>query len=273
MAKVLPVGQPANDVERVAIAHLRDHLPDRFILLHNFEIERQGEAFEIDLAVLAPHAVYLIDVKGTRGLIDVYGPKWYPDGRAPYPSPLAKLRGHAKTIKGLITQAHPGRAELDGVYVDAVVLLTAPDAHLNDPADQDGKSVVTLKDAARFFQDATRIPPRFSKNILAHQSLILHALNRMKPAPAKLRFGHWEVTEKLGGTDHYTEYRAKNVFAGGARAAAGLSRPTPTSPRTSAKPRSTASPTPTGRSRACRCIPTSSRRATSSPPTTSKRLS
>lgn len=216
MAKVLPIGQPANDAERTAIAHLRDHLPDRFLLLHNFEIERQGERFEIDLALLAPHALYLIDVKGTRGLIDVYGPKWYPDGRAPYPSPLAKLRGHARTIKGLITQAHPGRAELDGVYVDAIVLLTAPDAHLNDPADQDGKAVVKLKDATRFFQDATRIPPRFAKNILAHQSLILHTLNRMKPAPAKLRFGHWEVTEKLGGTDHYTEYRATNAFAGGA---------------------------------------------------------
>lgn len=144
MAKVIPIGQPANDAERTAIAHLRDHLPDRFILLHNFEIERQGERFEIDLALLAPHALYLIDVKGTRGLIDVHGPKWYPDGRAPYPSPLAKLRGHARTIKGLITRAHPGRAELDGVYVDAIVLLTAPDAHLNDPADQDGKSVVKL---------------------------------------------------------------------------------------------------------------------------------
>ncbi|HMQ11868.1 MAG TPA: protein kinase [Candidatus Competibacter phosphatis] len=216
MAKVLPIGQPANDAERTAIAHLRDHLPDRFILLHNFEIERQGERFEIDLALLAPHALYLIDVKGTRGLIDVYGPKWYPDGRAPYPSPLAKLRGHARTIKGLITQSQPGRAELDGVYVDAIVLLTALDAHLNDPADQDGKAVIKLKDAARFFQDATRIPPRFAKSILAHQSLILHALNRMKPAPAKLRFGHWEVTEKLGGTDHYTEYRATNAFAGGA---------------------------------------------------------
>jgi len=55
------------------------------------------------------------------------------------PLPLAKLRGHAKTIKGLITQAHPGRAELDGVYVDAIVLLTAPDAHLNDPPTRTAK--------------------------------------------------------------------------------------------------------------------------------------
>ncbi|HAM21256.1 MAG TPA: protein kinase, partial [Actinobacteria bacterium] len=105
MAKVIPIGQPMNDAERIAIAHLRDHLPDSFVLWHNFELERQGERFEIDIGLLAPHALYLIDVKGTRGTIDVYGPRWYPDGRAPYPSPLAKLRSHSRTIKGLITQS------------------------------------------------------------------------------------------------------------------------------------------------------------------------
>ena len=43
MAKVIPVGQPVNDAERSAIAYLRDRLPDNYVLLHNFEIERQGE--------------------------------------------------------------------------------------------------------------------------------------------------------------------------------------------------------------------------------------
>jgi hypothetical protein len=143
MAKVIPVGQPVNDAERSAIAYLRDRLPDSFVLLHNFEIERQGERFEIDIALLTPHALYLIDVKGTRGTIDVYGNKWYPEGRAPYPSPLGKLRGHARTVKGLVTQANPGRHELEDIYVDAAILLTAPDAHLNDRADVDQKQVVS----------------------------------------------------------------------------------------------------------------------------------
>ena len=30
MAKVIAVGQPVNDAERIAIAHLRDHLADSF---------------------------------------------------------------------------------------------------------------------------------------------------------------------------------------------------------------------------------------------------
>lgn len=215
MAKVIPIGQPVNDAERIAIAFLRDRLPDSFTLLHNFEIERLGERFEIDIALVTPHALYLIDVKGTRGTIDVFGNKWYPEGRAPYPSPLLKLRGHARTVKGLITQAHPGRRELDNIYVDAAILLTAPDAHLNDREVIDAERVVKLKDAERYFKDATRIPTRFSKNILAQQGLILHALKVVKPAAGVLRFGHWEVKEKLGAAPAYTEYRAENAFVGG----------------------------------------------------------
>lgn len=215
MAKVIPIGQPVNDAERSAIAHLRDRLPDSYILLHNFEIERQGERFEIDIALLTPHALYLIDVKGTRGTIDVYGNKWYPEGRAPYPTPLGKLRGHGRTVKGLVTQAHPGRNELNDIYVDAAIVLTAPDAHLIDREQLDSDRVVKLKDAERYFKDATRIPARFSKNILLQQGLILHALKVVKPASAVQRFGHWEVKEKLGSAQAYSEFRAENAFAGG----------------------------------------------------------
>ncbi len=215
MAKVIPIGQPVNDAERAAIAHLRDRLPDSYVLLHNFEIERQGERFEIDIALLTPHALYLIDVKGTRGTIDVHGHKWYPEGRAPYPSPLGKLQGHARTVKGLITQAHPGRHELDSIYVTAAILLTAPDAHLNDREQRDAERVVKLKDAERYFKDASRVPPRFSRNILLQQALILHALKVVKPASTVLRFGHWEVKDKLGAAQTYTEFRAENAFAGG----------------------------------------------------------
>ena len=125
MAKVIPIGEPANEAERQAIAYLRDHLSASYLVLHNFDVVRDGETFEVDIAVVALHAVYLVDVKGTRGLIDVYGAKWYPEGRQPFNSPLAKLRGHAKSVKGIITSSQPGRRDLEDIYVDAVIVLTA----------------------------------------------------------------------------------------------------------------------------------------------------
>jgi serine/threonine protein kinase len=213
---VIAIGQPVNDAERIAIAHLRDHLPDSFTVIHNFEIGRQGEAFEIDIALLAPHAVYVIDVKGTRGLIDVHGPKWYPEDRSPFPSPLAKLRSHAKAIKGIITASHPGRAELEGIYVAAAIILTAPDAHVVDPAEIDALCVVKLRDADRYFRDTTIVPGGRNKNIGAFHSLISGALNlKAKPTIGRPRYGHWQVLERLGATNSYTESRAENVFAGG----------------------------------------------------------
>lgn len=112
MAKVIPVGQPANDPERQAIAFLRDRLPDDWLIFHNFEMRQGREVFEIDIALISPHAVYLADVKGTRGTIDVYGSKWYPDGRPPFHSPLAKLRNHAKIMASMILENNPGIAAI-----------------------------------------------------------------------------------------------------------------------------------------------------------------
>ena len=215
MATVIPIGEPVNDAEREAIAYLRDHLPSSYLALHNFEIVRDGEAFEIDVAVIAPHAVYLVDVKGTRGLIDVYGPKWYPEGRQPFSSPLAKLRGHAKAVRGVITSSQPGRRDLEDIYVDAAVVLTWPDATLADQGGRDAPNVTKLKKAAAFFQNAARIPAGKSKNIGAHHNIILKALQGVaRPRSGPLRFGSWQVLEKLGGTDSYTEYRAFNAYAG-----------------------------------------------------------
>jgi len=216
MARILDgSGPPVNDAERQAIEFLRDHLPATFLILHNFEVPRDGEIFEIDVAIIAPHAVYLVDVKGTRGLIDVYGPKWYPERRQPFSSPLAKLRGHARAIKGIITGSQPGRRDFEDIYVDAAVLLTAPDATLVDQGGRDAPNVTTLKKASAFFQNTMRIPAGRSKNIVAHHNVVLKAIMGVaKARSGPLRFGSWEVTEKLGGTDSYVEFRAFNVYAG-----------------------------------------------------------
>jgi serine/threonine protein kinase len=215
MAKIIPIGEPVNDAERQAISHLRDQLPDTYTIVHNFEVRHGAEKFEIDIAVIAPHGVYLVDAKGTHGQIEVAGPKWYPEGRQPYTSPLLKLRSHAKVIKGVIVATQSERRQLNDIYVDAVIVLTAPGASLNDPSGRDGPDVVSLKKCAVLLQDLSRVPNRYSTNISAFQSTILKAIQgvaRRRTGP--LRFGNWEVSEKLGGTDICTEYRAFNLFAG-----------------------------------------------------------
>lgn len=215
MATVLPIGEPVNNAERQAIAHLRDYLPASYLVFHNFEVRREGETFEVDLAVLAPHALYLVDLKGTRGLIEVYGHKWYPEGRQAYTSPLLKLRGHARTVKGILTESQPGSRDLEAVYVDAVVLLTAPDAHLVDQGGRDVENVTTLKKSAAFFQNTGRIPARFEKNISRLHPMVRSALTGVaRPRSGPTVLGDWEIVERLGASESFTEYRAINTFAG-----------------------------------------------------------
>ena len=217
MAKVITEisGIPANDAERKAIGLLRDRLPDSWMLFHNFELRQGEEVFEIDLAVISTHAVYLVDVKGTHGLIDVYGSKWYPDGRQPFHSPLAKLRNHAKILATIIRESNPGLIELRKAHVQAVVLLTADDAKLNDPAGIDSPDVTDLKHCINYLSDKKRIPDHRLDNIQRHHAQIFKAITgKAKPKRSALVFRDWQVEEKLGGDDHYTEYRAKHSLLG-----------------------------------------------------------
>jgi serine/threonine protein kinase len=217
MAKVIKEisGIPSNDSERKAIALLRDNLPDSWMLFHNFELRQREEVFEIDMAVVSPHAVYLIDVKGTHGLIDVYGSKWYPEGRQPFHSPLAKLRNHAKIFASIIRESNPGLTELRKAHVQAVILLTAENAQINDSSGIDSPDVTNLKNSIKYLSDKNRIPSHRLDNIKRHHSQILKAIaGKAKPKSAALVFRDWQVEEKLGGDDLYTEYRAKHTLLG-----------------------------------------------------------
>ena len=113
MAKVIPIGQPANESERQAIGFLRDHLPGSWLIFHNFEMrQRERRCSKSTSPSSRLTQMYLVDVKGTRGNIDVYGSKWYPEGRQPFFSPLAKLRSHAKTMATIIRESNTGQIEL-----------------------------------------------------------------------------------------------------------------------------------------------------------------
>jgi len=215
MAKVIPIGQPVNDAERQAIGFLRDHLPDGWLIIHNFEMRQGCEVFEIDIALVAPHAVYLVDVKGTRGNIDVYGSKWYPEGRQPFHSPLAKVRHHAKVLASIIKESNPGLIELRKVDVHATVLLTANDAMVFDQSGRDGPDVTNLKHCLKYFCDKSRIPHYRLDDITPFHSQIENAITgNAQPKSAARVFRDWQVEEELGGTDRYTEFRAKHSLLG-----------------------------------------------------------
>jgi serine/threonine protein kinase len=217
MAQVIPIGQPVNDHEREVIAYLRDRLPADYRVIPNFELRSEdGQWFEIDIAVVAPHAVYLVDVKSTYGEIHVAGSRWHPEGRTPFATPLAKLRHHTRLLHGLFSSAAiPPHQALRHVWVEAVVLLTSPDAKLRDPEGRDRDHTWPLQGCERPFMDTTRLPDRTPPPAPTppHLGHILSTITgRARPQQGLPLLGRsWQCEERLTGNDFYTEYRARNV--------------------------------------------------------------
>lgn len=215
MANIISVGQPRNDAERQAIDYLRKHLPVTCTVMHNFEIKQGTEWFEIDLAVLTPQCVYVVDVKGVRGKVEVFGSKWYPEGRAPYNSPLIQGRLNAKILKSLLIDTHKTRPELQQVHVRATVLLTSSDVQLLDPEGRDLPDCVLLAKSLHYFQNKANVPSYRSTDIRSFLPLVEQTIRgRAKPGSAALIYRDWKVEEKLGGNERYTEYGVRHVFLG-----------------------------------------------------------
>jgi serine/threonine protein kinase len=215
MAKITPFGQPANDSERDAIYFLR-RLPETFEIFHNLEIKQNKETFEVDLVILAPHCVFVVDVKGTRGRIEVIGPRWYPENRQAYGSPVAKLRNIAKVLNTLFKDSNRLKPDLGKVHVHAVTLMMAEDVSINDPDGRDSNHITYCDDRClSYFQSRNFIPEHRLTDIRAFFPDIKRALQgKARPKSAPPRYRDWQVEEELGRSDRYVEYRARHLLMG-----------------------------------------------------------
>ena len=100
-------------------------------------------------------------------------------------------------------------------HVHATVLLTADDAAVFDQAGIDSPDVTDFKHGLKYFRDQSRIPDNRLDSITRFHSQIIKAITgNAKPKSAALVFRDLQVEEKLGGTDRYTEYRAKHNLLG-----------------------------------------------------------
>ena len=215
MAKIIPFGQPANDGERDAIYYLR-RLPDTFEIFHNLEIKQNKETFEVDLVILAPQCVFVVDVKGTRGQIEVIGSRWYPENRQAYGSPVAKLRNIAKVLNTLFKDSNRLKPELSKVHVHAVTLMIAENVQIIDLDGRDSNHITYCDERCiTYFQSRDFIPDYRLTDIRTFFPDIRRALQgKARPKSSPPRYRDWQVEEELGRTDRYTEYRARHLMMG-----------------------------------------------------------
>ncbi|MCX5266851.1 protein kinase [Streptomyces sp. NBC_00199] len=202
------MGEPVNDAERMVLRHLRDHAPDDWTVVSNFELSygRGRQVFEVDLAILTDRVCFLADTKGAHGRIEVRGARWYLRRGAYFPSPVRKCREHAKVLGRLLRRRSRSGAGLS-VWCDPLVILPFDDAVLRDPGGLDEPQTVRLRDLVPFLAQyrptAGHSGPGHPVPGIAgqHEDIVQALLAEARAPSGPRRFGRYEVEETLAETD------------------------------------------------------------------------
>ena len=211
MAKHIAIGQVANEFERNAIAFLKSKLPDTFTILSNFELKQGKEIYEVDLAIIAPQCVFVVDIKNIFGHIDIYD-KWFPENKEPFISPLAKLRQHAKVVSSLISSSNKAqRNTLSKIHIQAVILITSLETTITDHNGKDEDSITFLRESIEFFKSSHLIPDHRLHDIYSYSSAIEKAIRgKTQPKSTPTFYRDWQLEQKFSSSDRFEEYRARH---------------------------------------------------------------
>ena len=211
MAKHIVIGKAANEFEDNAIKFLKSKLPDTFTIFSNFELKQGKEIYEIDLAIIAPQCVFVVDIKNIVGHIDIYD-KWYPENREPFTSPLAKLRQHAKVVSSLISDSNKAQSHtLRKIHVQAAILITSLETTITDHNGKDEDSITYLRESVEFFKSSHLIPDHRLQDVYTYSNAIEIAIRgKTQPKSKPVIYRDWQLEQKLSSGDRFEEYRARH---------------------------------------------------------------
>lgn len=210
MARLIgpPGGEgPANEGERRVIAYLVDRLPANWIVIPNIEIaEPRRPAFEYDAVVIAPHAVYVIEIKDRRVAISGDEREWLINGRTER-SPLATIDRKARVLKSNLVAHAQG---LSRIWVEPIVVLASVPPRLE--LTPEARARVLLMDEAIPYLIDPAIVRQQPQAIAKLMPTVVQALSsRARPRERVIRLGGYEVLETLSHHSDEVLYRAKHI--------------------------------------------------------------
>jgi serine/threonine protein kinase len=217
MANFVPIGEPAHDPERQAIRFLVEGLPDSYTVYGNpWLVERSGGIYELDAVVVAPHAVFVVEIKSYRGRIEGTDNDWWLPEKIR--SPLKLNRITAQALKSHLRNAsyHAGQ-----VWTEGLVFLSATtDVGVRGPASND--RVHTRKTILAALQDPALIDrlsqgrARTSTSGAERELLELFTGVQSGPRPVR-RVREYEVIATIDHSDTFTELLGRHTISGALR--------------------------------------------------------
>jgi serine/threonine protein kinase len=216
-AKFVPIGEPAHDPERQALRFLVERLPPQYTVYGNaWLVERSGVVYELDAVVVAPHAIFVVEVKSYRGTIEGTDTDWWLPQKIRSPLRLNRI-----TSQVLKTHLRNASYQAGQVWIEGLVFLSATtDVGVRGPASKDRvhtrKTILAaLQDEAlieRLSQGRARTPASFAEREL----LELFTGAQRGPRPVR-RVREYEVVETLDHHDTFTELLARNTLSSAER--------------------------------------------------------
>lgn len=216
-ANFISVGEAAHDAERQALRFLVEGLsPDYTVYGNTWLVERSGVIYELDAVVVAPHAVFVVEIKSYRGKIEGTDHDWYVPH--PVPSPLRLNRVTAQVLKSQLKRESFRAGQL---WVEGLIFLSATtDVGVRGPASKD--RIHTRKTILTALQDPALIQRLSGRTSLAPTSDAEKDLLRVLagvPAGTRpvRRVREYEIVETLSHHDTYTELLGRNTLSSAER--------------------------------------------------------
>ncbi|MEZ4399111.1 MAG: protein kinase [Kofleriaceae bacterium] len=216
-ARFIKLGDPAHDSERQALRFLVENLPATYTVYGNaWLVERSGVVHELDAVVVGPHALFVVEIKGYRGVIEGSDYDWYiPE---PIKSPIEKNRKTAQILHGLMKRAsyEAGQLWTQGlVFLSATTRCNVRGAASKDRIHTRATIVAALTDPAFVDRIANRAATPVTSRTLADVDRILTSM----PASARptRRIREYELQAALESHDTCQEFLGKHTLSGAER--------------------------------------------------------
>ena len=105
MAKRIKIGEPVNAAESWGFELLERDLPKDYLLITNVELPTStGQLLEIDAIIFGAAAIYLLDIKGYSGAVEVDANVWLHNDRR-IDNPLSKANQAARIYASRIRES------------------------------------------------------------------------------------------------------------------------------------------------------------------------
>ncbi|MBN8431453.1 BREX system serine/threonine kinase PglW [Microbulbifer salipaludis] len=209
--------------EREALAYAKELLPDHdpYRAWANFEfIALDGSINEVDLMVLTPKGMYVIEIKSHPGVIGGDASNWVwekPEGGRPkiFDNPRLLTRRKAQKLASLLkTQPSFRRSKESVPFIEALVFLSAENLIIR----LEGNARQGVVNREELIPAITEIDENWNhKQISAYAAkTVSRAVEEagIKESVRMRRVGSYELTKLLDESDHFQEWQASNPELG-----------------------------------------------------------